>query len=316
MITEDYKNKRQISVCPNDSLDYLDNDIRRIFPNGSDLILEDKIFEEQIALRLTDVSIKIKITNCEFKKGIHIIRGEKDKDYTLFIYKSEVANSLSLLTYDNCNEISIDTCELNELFLAGKSSKIDLYNVKINTLVVEHLKSDEISISKTEISKFKLYNFIHNQVRFDTDKLAISDYAKFIPTEGQTKKEVSEIYHRFVLKAAKSIKSNSQINYELTKSTSSCLAFIFGYFYKPLQVILWMLVFIVLFAIVFACRYDLDFIDALFQSALTFLTIGFLKTDATNASIIDTFLMLSEGIIGMIYTATLLTSIINSTRKQ
>ena len=316
MITEDDKNKRQISVCASNTLDYLDNDIRRVFPNGSDLTLEDTIFEEQIALCLTDISVKIKIINCAFKKGVFIRRGSIDKNYTLFIYKSEVTDSLSLLTHDNSNEISIDTCKLNELFLAGKSSKIDLYNVKINTLIVEHLKSDEISISKAKVLKFKLYDFTHNQVRFDTDKLAISDYSKFITTSGQTQKEVSEIYHRFVLKAAKSIKSNSQINYELTKSTSSWLAFIFGYFYKPLQVILWMLLFIVLFATVFACKYDLNFIDALFQSALTFLTIGFFKTNAANVSIIDTFLMLSEGIIGMIYTATLLTSIINSTRKQ
>lgn len=314
MTTSDDKNKRQISVSASNSLDYLDNDIRRIFPSGSDLILENKIFEEHIALCLTDTPIKIKITNCEFKKGVNVRRGEIDKDYSIFIYKSEVAGCLSLLTHDNSNEISIDTCKISELFLAGKSDKIDLYNVEIETLVIEHLKSNVFSINKTKISKYKLYDFTHNEVRFDTDKLAISDYSQFLTNSGQTVKEVSEIYHRFVLKAAKSINSNSEINYELTKSTSSNLAFIFGYFYKPLQVILWMLFFIFLFAIVFMCRYDLNFIDGFFQSALTFLTIGFYKTD--NTSVIDTILMLSEGIIGIVYTATLLTSIINSTRKQ
>jgi hypothetical protein len=314
MTTIEEKNKRKLSVSANDSLDYLDNDIRRIFPSGSELKLEDKIFDEHIALCLTDTPVKIKIKNCEFKKGVNVRRGDIDKDYTVFIYKSEVKGCLSLLTHDNYNDISIDSCIIGELFLAGKSHKIDLYNAEIETLTIEHLKSDIFSISETKITKFKLFDFTHNEVRFDTDNLAISDYSKFLTNSGQTVKEVSEIYHRFVLKAAKSIKSASAVNYELTKSTSSNFACIFGYFYKPIQVIFWMLFFILLFALVFTFKYDLNFIDGFFQSALTFLTIGFYKTQ--NPSVIDSLLMLTEGVVGIVYTATLLTSIINSTRKQ
>ncbi|QVY66862.1 hypothetical protein [Polaribacter sp. Q13] len=126
---------------------------------------------------------------------------------------------------------------------------------------------------------------------------------------------VSEIYHIFVLKSAKSIKSNSKINYEITKATSYGIAFIFGYFYKPFFVVLWMIVFIFIFAFIYMGLFNLNFENAIFNSGFTFLTIGFLENNETR-TLLETTLMLSEGIIGITYTATLLTSIINSTRKQ
>lgn len=317
VISEEEEGKRQISVSENSDLDYFDNEIRRIFPSGSELILENKIFEEHVALCLTDNPIKIKIINCRFRKGMIIRRGEIDKDYSLFIHKSEVDGRLSLLTHDNSNEIFIDTCKIGELLLSGRSNKIDLYNVKIDKLMIEHLKSTLFSINKTIILKYKLYDFTHNEVLFDTDKLAISDYSKFIISSGQTVEQVSEIYHRFVLKAAKSMISNYEINYELTKSTSSKLNCIFGYFYKPSYIIVGMLFFILVFAVVFKFieGNDSTFTKAFFQSAQTFLTMGFHK-GANDASLLDAILMLLEGILGIIYTAALLTSIINSTRKQ
>lgn len=316
MTTKEDKDKRKVSVCKNDSLDYIDNDYRRIFPENDKLLLEDKIFEEHIALCLTNNPIKFEIMNCEFKKGLNVRRGEIDKDYTLFIYKSEVNETLSLITHDNSNDISVDTCTINELYLAGKSNKIDLYNTSISTFIVENLKVDEISLSKANIEKYKLNNFTHNQVCFDTDKLAISDYSKFLTNTGQTKKEVSEIYHRFVLKASKSIKANSEVNFQLTKATSFRFALVFGYFYKPWIVVLWMMLTILIYGIIYMYSYNLNFINGLFQSGLTFLTIGFLKSNSCHITIWDTVLMLSEGIIGVTYTATLLASIINSTRKQ
>ncbi|MDV7697633.1 hypothetical protein N6B72_11935 [Chryseobacterium soli] len=313
LITNEDRSKRQISICPNSSLDYIDNDKRRIFPNDEDLILKDNIFEEHIALYLTNIPIKIKITNCEFKQGLAIRQEEIiDQDYSIFIYKSEIKECLS---FNNSNAITIDSCELTDLFLSGKSSMIDLYRVRIRTLIIEHLKNDEISISQTEISKFKLYDFNYKQVYFDTDKLAISDYSKFITNTTQTKKDVSEIYHRFVLKSAKSIKSHSDINYQLTKSTSSIKAILFGYFHKPLLMVFYMLIVITLYAVIFTFRYDLTFTKALFESCTTFLTIGFPKTK-DDASIIDIVLMFSEGIIGVTYIAALLISIINSSTKK
>ena len=184
MVPKEDKDKRKVSVCNNDSLDYLDNEYRRIFPEKDKILFEDKIFEEHIALCLTNISLKFEIKNCEFKKGLNIRRGEIDKDYKLFIYKSEVNETLSLITHDNTNDISVDTCTINDLYLAGKSNEIDIYNTNISTFIVEYLKVDEISFSKTEIEKYKLSNFTHNQVSFDTDKLAISNYSKFLTNSG------------------------------------------------------------------------------------------------------------------------------------
>lgn len=316
MTSKEDKDKRRISVCENNSLDYIDNDYRRIFPDKEKLLLEDKIFEEHIALCLTNIPLKFEIKNCEFKKGLNIRRGEIDKDYNIYIYKSEINDTFSLVTHDNTNDISIDTCNINDLLLSGKCNKLDIYNTNISIFMVEYLKVDEISFNKTKIKKYKLNNFTHNQVSFDTDKLAISDYSKFITNSGQTKKEVSEIYHRFVLKASKSIKANSDINFQLTKATSFRFAFVFGYFYKPWIVVFWMMVIVLIYGVIYMCVYNLNFINGLFQSGSTFLTIGFLKSNSCYISIWDSLLMLSEGIIGVTYTATLLTSIINSTRKQ
>lgn len=94
-----------ISSSKNNSIDYLTDDYRRIFPINGKIELENKIFKEQISLCLTDSMIEISIKNCEFEKGLNIRRGKIDKNYKLFIFKSKIKQTFSLITHDNKNEI-------------------------------------------------------------------------------------------------------------------------------------------------------------------------------------------------------------------
>jgi len=309
-------NERTVSISPNNNLDYLTDGYRRIFPEDNAINLEDLIFEEHIALCLTDYSVEITIRNCWFKKGLNVRRGgEQDKDYRFFAYKTEIDDSLSLPSHDNKNEIAIDTCKLNTLFLTGRSTKLDIYKSSIVIFSVEYFRCDEIIINSTKIHKFKLYDFSHGIVSFDTDKLVVSDYDRFVLSWNQTKREVSEIYHRFVLKSSKSIKSNNDINYQLSKSTSYRIMLIFGYFYSPLQVLFWMLVWITFFGLIYIPVFGKPFSDTLFTSGYTFLTIGFFESKCPR-TFIETAFMLTEGVLGLVYTATLLVSITNLSKKQ
>ena len=95
MVPKEDKDKRKVSVCNNDSLDYLDNEYRRIFPEKDKILFEDKIFEEHIALCLTNISLKFEIKNCEFKKGLNIRRGEIDKDYNTSYHSHLISFTVS-----------------------------------------------------------------------------------------------------------------------------------------------------------------------------------------------------------------------------
>lgn len=315
LITKEDLASRKISAPVNTKEDYLDYEIRRLFPINGKHELENKIFENTVALCLTDITISIVIKNCEFKKGLFIRFGKEDKDYTIFMYKCNIGEEFSFPTFEAKNDISIDTCIINTLNITGKSNKIDLYGSKINLLSIENAKCESLNILKTEINKYALYKFNPIEVEFDTDNLAISDYSRFVKSNGQTDKQVSEIYHRMVLKAAKSIKSTSEINYELTKSTSHWTAFLFGYFHKPLYVVLWMIAIVFLFSIIYFLLWDVDYSKSLYFSVYTFLTIGFGDLEGIKDSFLRTFLVFSEGLLGILYTATLLTSIMNSSRK-
>ena len=314
-ILEDDINKRNLFKSPNSVSDYLTDEIRRIFPIDDNINLRNSAFEEPIVLCLDKGSVKITIENCYFKNGLFIRRGLQGVDYTMFIFKTNICDMLAItsVNYAVCT-VNIDTCQIDKVFISDRIEKIDLFASKIEVLSMQNLKGNIFRLEQTKIRKYNLASCNFNEVEIDTDNLAISDYSRFINTGNHTKKQVSELYHRFVLKAAKSIKSVTEINYELTKATSNWTSFLFGYFFKPLQVILWIIGIIIFYSGIYKFVFDVCYNKALYFSVYTFLTIGF--SDIGNPdSLLKTVLVFSEGLLGVLYSAVLLTSIINSSKK-
>jgi hypothetical protein len=305
---------RTIDLCSGSTHDYIDIDIRRIFTQNKNHYFENKIFEELIALCLTDDNTKITIKNCDFKKGVFIRQSDKfDFSYSIFIYKTNITNGVNLSHIDS--NIDIDNCIIDNLYISGKRGTITLYASTIDKLDAEYINCDSFRVEQTEIKKYSLYKFNPVEVIFDNDDLAISDYKRFMPKTNQTVKQVSEIYHRAVLKSANSIKSASNINYQLTKATSDWRAMPFGYFYKPVEVVIWMTSIVFLFSLVYHLLLNIAYDEALYFSVYTFLTIGF-GDQGSQHLLTKTILVYAEGLLGIVYGAALLTSIINSSRKQ
>jgi len=313
-IKEEELAKRIISTSPNSHNDYIDEVCRRIFPESQTIEFENKIFNETIGICLKDKKLSIKIINCEFKKGLFVRRGEIDVDYDIFIYKSKISKKLVLNSFDAKNEISIDTSIISSIAVSGKSEKIDFFNSQIDILTFEFLRCNKFNSVRSDLEKFSLYKFNAIEVDFDNENIAISDYSRFIERSDQSKKQTSEVYHRFVQKAVNTIKASREVNYQLTKSTMSWIGLFFGYFFKPLQVILWMTCIVILYGIMYSILFDKELTNSIYFSAYTFLTIGYGDLESSHG-IVKTIFVFSEGLLGITYAAALLTSIINYAKK-
>lgn len=307
--------KRYHFPCSNTNLDYMDFDIRRIFTQNGKHEFENQIFEEKIGICLTENATKISIKNCNFKQGFFIRNVEEhDFDYSIYIYKSDITNDASIAKFESKSDISIDCCMIDNLYISGKRGKIDFYGSEVGILDMEYTNFELFRVELTNISKYSLLSFNPTAVFFDTDNLAISDSSRFLPKSNQTLKQVSEIYHRAVIKSANSIKSATEINYQLTRATSDWKSIPFGYFYKPFTIVLWMSSIIIVFSILYWLTLGVDYENALYFSVYTFLTIGF--GDLGNSNLmLKTLFVFIEGLLGIVYVSALLISIMNSSRK-
>lgn len=314
IITSEDKIKRTISTSPNSHIDYITENYRRMFPVGNKLTIENLIFEDRLGICLKETSLSIEITNCEFKKGLFIRRGEKDIDYDIFIYKCNISDSLVLHSFEAMNKVSIHNSIVEYIIISGKSEIIDFYRTDVEKIELEFLRCAKFSMELSNIHIYSLYKFSSAEVEFDTDNIAISDYSRFAERSDQSKRQTSEIYHRFVLKAVKTIKASRAVNYQLTKATTSWLGIFFGYFYKPLHILFWILCVVLIYSAFYSLILGKCFIDSLYFSSYTFLTIGYGDIDEKN-TFIKTILVFSEGLIGIVYAAALLTSIINFSKK-
>lgn len=312
--SEDELQKRRIFPPAFTHTDYIKGDARYLHASGREIHLENVIIEDPLYLCLQETPLSVSLINCEFRKGIRISRAPVDAGYSVFLYKCAVSGGLVLPSFDHISKISVDSSNVDILHISGKNEKTDLYGSEIGQLTLEDVKCHVFRSAQTRIGKFSLQKITAAEVEFDTDMLAISDYQRFVPFPGQTRKEVSETYHLFVLKSAKSIRAKSKINYQLSKATSVWTGVFFGYFYKPLYVILWINAIIFLYSFIYWFFQDTTYLQALYFSVHTFLTIGFGDIDE-EVSLFKTLLIFSEGLLGIMYVATLLTSIINSTRK-
>lgn len=314
-IKEDELAKRIVSTSPISSHnDYIDEGYRRIFPEGQIIEFENKIFNEAIGICLKNEELSIRIINCEFRKGLFVRRGDIDVDYNIRIFKTKISKDLVLHSFDAKNIISIDTSIISSIIVSGESEKIDFFNSQIDKLTFEFLRCNKFNSVRSDLGKFSLYKFNAIEVDFDNDSIAISDYSRFIDRSDQSKKQTSEVYHRFVLKAVKTIKASREVNYQLTKSTMSWIGVFFGYFFRPLQVILWMLFIVMLYGILYWIFFDKELTNSIYFSAYTFLTIGYGDLESSYG-IIKTILIFSEGLLGITYAAALLTSIMNYAKK-
>lgn len=314
VIGEEDLAKRIISISPNSHNDYIDEGYRRIFPQSQTLEFKNKIFNETIGICLKDDKLSIKITNCEFKMGLIVRRGEIDVDYDIFIYKSNISKKLVLNSFDAKNEISIDTSIISSILVSGKSEKIDFYNSQIEILTFEFLRCNKFNSVSSDLEKFSLYKFNALEVDFSNDNIAISDYSRFIKRSDQSKKQTSEVYHRFAQKAVNTIKGSREVNYQLTKATMSWIGIFFGYFFKPLQVILWIIFIVIFYGIIYWILFEKELTYSIYFSVYTFLTIGYGDLESSHG-IVKTIFIFSEGLLGITYAAALLTSIMNYSKK-
>lgn len=275
IITPEDITKRTISISPNSHNDYITESYRRMFPVGQKLSIENQIFEERLGICLKETSLALEIINCEFKKGFFVRRGEKDVDYDIFIYKCNISDSLVLHSFEAMNKVSIHNSIVEYIIISGKSEIVDFYRADVEKLELEFLRCAKFSMELSDIHIYSLYKFSSAEVEFDTDDIAISDYSRFAERSDQSKKQTSEVYHRFVLKAVKTIKASRAVNYQLTKATTSWLGIFFGYFYKPLHILFWILCVVIIYSAFYSLILGKCFIESLYFSSYTFLTIGY-----------------------------------------
>lgn len=195
--TDTNASSRIVSTCLDDESDYMDDQIRRIFVIGRKFTLEDKIFHENISVRLPDNDVDIEIKNCHFTNGLSVLwSGAKDYDYSVFIFKTRIEGHLNLAVGDGEKNISLDSCHLTELLVSGKCKKIDLFKTTIGLFTAEYCKCQQFEVSDSKIDQYALFKFEAYEVNFDNDKLAITDMTRFKARSKQTTKEVSESYWR------------------------------------------------------------------------------------------------------------------------
>jgi hypothetical protein len=309
---------RVISECESSADDYMDFNTRRISMKGKCYELKNKIFKTPIAINLYEGQEKIIIENCEFEKGFYIRTMSRDGVIKLdvFLFKSKVSGECSFPAFEESKIISIDTCEMEKVNFIGKSNKIEIYQSRIKSLYLENEDCESLSISASNIEKYALYRIKIKEVNIDSKDLAIIDYNRFQTSFGQNKNEVSEIYHRLVLRCSRSIQESRKINYQLAKATSSKYLILFGYFFNPLHVFFWMLGIISFFSILYWLILCVSFDKAIYFSIYTFLTIGFGDIGTVdNHLIVKSVLVFCEGFLGILYCSVFLASIINSSKK-
>ncbi len=312
------KEIREISVCPNskEDNDYLKLG-RDIKSSETIFKLHNKIFNEFIRINLNEQQFKIEIINCEFKNGLSISWASTTTphDYCFSIYHSEIKDGLTLASFELTKTVQIDFTEIGKLLFIGKSESISLYGCEIYQLFMKDEQCEKLLIEKTKIRHYALKKIDIKEVDIDTKELAIKDYNRFISQEEQTVADVSEIYHRLVLRIPKSIGETRKINYEIAKATSSKYLILFGYFFNPLYVFYWMLVIIAVFSLLYCFLLNQTIENSIYSSIYTFLTIGFSDIADNSHVLVKSILVFLEGFLGITYCAVFLTSIINSSKK-
>jgi hypothetical protein len=308
---------RVLSECESTGDDYMDFNIRRISIKGKRYELKNKIFETPIAINLYEGQEKIVIENCEFKKGFFLRSMGKEGvlKYDIFIFRSTILGECSFAAFEEPKTVSIDTCKIKKVNLIGKSNKIEIYRSEITTLYLENEECEYLTIDNSIIEKFSLFRIKIKDVNIDNTELAISDYNRFIPSFGQDKKDVSEIYHKLVLRCSNSINESRKINYELSKATSSKYLVLFGYFFNPFYVFYWMLGIISVFSVLYWLILNESIEKSIYFSIYTFLTIGFGDIAGEHHLFLKSILVFFEGFLGILYCAVFLTTIINSSKK-
>lgn len=308
---------RVISECEVSGDDYMDFNTRRISMKGKHYELKNKIFKTPIAINLYEGQEKIIIENCEFERGFYIRTMSRDGVIKLdmFLFKSKISGDCSFHASEEPKTISIDTCEIEKVNFIGKSNKIEIYKSKIKNLYLENEECESLNISESDIENYAFYKIKIKEVSIDSKDLVILDQNRFQTSFGQNKNEVSEIYHRLVLRCSRSIQESRKINYQLAKATSSKYLILFGYFFNPLYVFFWMLGIISFFSVLYWLILSVSIDKAVYFSIYTFLTIGFGDIGADNNVLLKSILVFCEGFLGILYCSVFLASIINSSKK-
>jgi len=314
------KSKREIyPVAFASSQDYMDNDVRRIFPKKGVHSYENLIFEDTVALCLTDTTIKINIKNCEFNKGLYVRRvceGD-DRPYSIFMFLSDVHGNLTLNSWDEESDISIDTCSINDFFSSGPSSQLNIYKSDFQKIEVQEKITKLFIFTNSSYNKIKLHNFYPEKVEIDSKYIAVKNWNVFCADDSVKLRQLSENYHRITLKAVKTISESRAVNYQLNKATMSKICWLFGYFHRPFFIVLVMASIALIFSVIYKLLIPgKTYLEYLYFSTYTFLTIGYgdLGTDAPTIPKIA--LVFVEGVLGVLFSAVLLTSIINTTQKK
>lgn len=305
-------NLRTISVCPGTRIDYMDLDNRRIFASGGVLELSNTIFSEPVLLSTNDKVTKFSVRNCEFKNGVSIRAVGLGMTIQLSIFESVVNGKVGMAS-DTEGILYLDKSEISTVFISGNLKRIDLYASDIGLFQTEGVNCEHFRVEKTNINQYGLYKFRCHYVEYDTDDLAIEDWSKFKAIDNLTVQRCAEEYHLLALKSSRTIRSNVDIRYQLAKATSYKGAMFFGYFHKPWHVIGWMSTVILLYGILYTFLLSINFSKAVFFSVFTFFTIGYEK--AVESSWLQTILVYSEVVLGVVYSSALLISIMNATRK-
>lgn len=303
---------RTVSVCPESRKDYMDMEHRRIYATEGILELADAIYNEPVLLSTNDKLTKFRVRNCEFKNGLHIRAVGLNSTIYLTVFESKVSGTVGMAS-DQAGYLSIDNSEVGTVFISGRLERIDLYGSTIGLFQTEGLVCKNLRVEKTFIQQYGLYKFRCEYVEFDTDDLAISDWSRFKAIDNLSVRRCAEEYHLLALQSSRTIRSNVDIRYQLAKATSYKAALVFGYFHKPWHIIGWMSVVIFIYGLLYTLLLSIDFSKAIFFSVFTFFTIGYEK--AVEASWLQTVLVYSEVVLGVVYSAALLISIMNATRK-
>jgi len=233
------------------------------------------------------------------------------------MFLSDVHGTLTLNSWDEENDISIDTCNINDFFSSGPSTQLNIYKSVFQKLEVQEKLTKLFIFTSSTYNKIKLQNFFPDKIEIDSKYIAAKDWNVFCADDSIKLRQLSENYHRITLKAVKTISESKAVNYQLNKATMSNICWLFGYFHRPFFVIWVMASIVLLFSVIYMFTIPgKTYLEYLYFSTYTFLTIGFGDLGKDAPTIYKIALVFVEGVLGVLFSAVLLTSIINTTQKK
>lgn len=286
---------------------------------------------------------KVHFKNCIFENGVGIVSiGIKNTGLeSVYIYKS-VADKIRIGGNKmDCKEIWIDTCAVKELSIDCENvSLVDFFRSEIREVNFESKNVRKITDRGNYLGIFKIYGTSFNEVSLSLGSfsliknkllnLKINDFVNNTDKKQEDQNDLLSEYspenigRKYILNFYSLLEKSdhhsflglkSSLRYCIIKNKKYgklqyCFLYFFGFFMKPLKIILAAIIIITIFSVLYYFCFDFCFLQSIEASIKNFFTMGYPKEG--NEYII--LFAITESFLGLFTTSSLLLSVINKYR--